>query len=171
MKATETAEIYGFSDRMDTFLADGLQFPGAESAEVITICGMGGETMISILSAAPWTVDGRRLILQPQSKLAELETWLQLHRYVIEDARLCIDTDRIYLIISVSGGIWNMNSEEILFRKQDPLFSDYIKKELQKARFAMQGLMRASKDRTESLRRMEQRIQTLEHYEKEILKW
>ena len=171
LKATETAEIYGFSDRMDTFLADGLQFPGAESAEVITICGMGGETMISILSAAPWTVDGRRLILQPQSKLAELETWLQLHRYVIEDARLCIDTDRIYLIISVSGGIWNMNSEEILFRKQDPLFSDYIKKELQKARFAMQGLMRASKDRTESLRRMEQRIQTLEHYEKEILKW
>ena len=170
-KARETAETYGFSDRMETFLADGLLFPGAESAEVITICGMGGETMISILSAAPWTADGRRLILQPQSKLAELEAWLQQHRYAIDDARLCIDADRIYLIISVTGGIWSISSEEILFRKKDPLFSDYIQKELQKARYAKEGLMRASTDRAESLRQIEQRIQALEHYEKEILKW
>ena len=127
--------------------------------------------MISILSAAPWTADGRRLILQPQSKLAELEAWLQQHRYAIDDARLCIDADRIYLIISVIGGIWSIGSEEILFRKKDPLFSDYIQKELQKARYAKEGLMRASTDRAESLRQIEQRIQALEHYEKEILKW
>ena len=31
--------------------------------------------------------------------------------------------------------------------------------------------MRASTDRAESLRQIEQRIQALEHYEKEILKW
>ena len=73
----ETAERFGLEDTLQPILADGLNYPGAEQAEVITICGMGGETMISILSAAPWTKQNRTLILQPQSKLTELENWLK----------------------------------------------------------------------------------------------
>lgn len=172
MKAKESAQLYGLSDHMETILADGLQYPGAERADVITICGMGGETMISILSAATWTADGKRLILQPQSKLAELEAWLKQHRYAIEEAKLCLEADKLYLVISVlGGGTWRCNSEQLLCQNQDPLFPDYIKRELQKVRYARDGLKRAAKDRSEVLHLTEQRIQTLERYDKEIAAW
>lgn len=171
-KATETAELYGVSQCMETILADGLQFPKAELAEVITICGMGGETMISILQAAPWTAEHRRLILQPQSKLPELENWLREHRFSIEDARLCIDGGKRYLVLSVLGGApWTQNAEETLCKKQDPLFPEYIQNEFRKAQHARAGLLKSEIDRTHLIQSLEQRLLTLEQYEKEISQW
>lgn len=171
-KARETAEQFGLSDRMETILADGLQFPGSEQAEVITICGMGGETMISILEAAPWTADHRRLILQPQSKLPELEEWLKDHHFSIDDARLCLDGGKLYLALSVLGGAaWKRNAEETLCMKRDALFPEYIRKEYQKAMHARDGLLKSSGEHTELLCKLKLRINTLEHYEREILKW
>jgi tRNA (adenine22-N1)-methyltransferase len=171
-KARETAEQFGLSDRMETILADGLQFPGSEQAEVITICGMGGETMISILEAAPWAADHRRLILQPQSKLPELEEWLKDHQFSIDDARLCLDGGKLYLAFSVLGGAeWKRNAEETLSMKQDVLFPKYVQREYQKAKRARDGLMKSSGEHADMVFKLEQRIKVLEHYEKEILKW
>ena len=171
-KAKETADQFGLSECMETILADGLQFPGSEQAEVITICGMGGETMISILEAAPWTADHRRLILQPQSKLPELEEWLKYHHYSIDDARLCLDGGKLYLALSILGGAaWKRNAEETLCMKQDALFPEYIRKEYHKAKRARDGLLKSSGGHSELIIKLEQRIQALEQYEKEIMKW
>lgn len=171
-KAKETAEQFGLSDRMETILADGLQFPGSTQAEVITICGMGGETMISILEAAPWTADHRRLILQPQSKLPELEEWLKYHHYSIDDARLCLDGGKLYLALSILGGAaWKRKAEETLCMKQDALFPNYVQREYQKATHARDGLLKSSGGHSEMIIKLEQRIQALEQYEKEIMKW
>ena len=171
-KAKETAELYDLSACMETILADGLQFPGAEQAEVVTICGMGGETMISILQNAPWTTNQRRLILQPQSKLQELDHWLQMHHYAIEEAKLCLDGGKLYLAISVlGGGEWAHGTEETLFLHKDPMLLAYIHRELQKARHAEAGLRLASDNHQDLLRASEQRIAVLEHYEREIIKW
>ena len=171
-RAEENAKIYGLSDRMETILADGLDYPDADQAEVITICGMGGETMISILEGAPWTADHRRLILQPQSKLPELEAWMKGHQFGIEDAKLCLDGGKQYLALSVLGGIaWKLSAEETLCLRQDPLFSEYVRRELQKAIHAREGLLRSSGEHLDLLRVSEQRISLLEQYEKEILKW
>ena len=171
-KAKETADQFGLSECMETILADGLQFPGSEQAEVITICGMGGETMISILEAAPWTADHRRLILQPQSKLPELEEWLKYHHYSIDDARLCLDGGKLYLALSILGGAaWKRKAEETLYMKRDALFPDYIRKEYHKAKHARDGLLKSSSEHSEMVIKLEQRIKALEQYEKEILKW
>ena len=171
-KAKETAESYGISDCMETVLADGLQFHGADQAEVITICGMGGETMISILEAAPWTVNDRRLILQPQSKLQELEVWLRAHHYSIEDARLCLDGGKLYLALSVLGGVdWELYAEDLLCIKKDSLFPEYIQKEYQKVQHAKQGLLKSSGAHAELLNQLDQRIAALERYEKEFQSW
>lgn len=69
-------DAYDLTERFRFALADGLQFPDAQDADVITIAGMGGETICAIMAAAPWLQEGRRLILQPQSKVAELVDWL-----------------------------------------------------------------------------------------------
>ena len=172
-KATETAELYGVSEWMETILADGLQFPNADQAEVITICGMGGETMISILDAAPWTVaQRRRLILQPQSKLAELERWLRENKFAIEDARLCIDGGIRYLALSVLGGaVWDHSAEDMLCLKQDPVFPNYVQNEIRKIKYALAGLQNSAKEHTDQINDLEQRISVLTQYEKEISKW
>ena len=172
-KASETAEIYGVSEWMDTILADGLQYPNADQAEVITICGMGGETMISILEAAPWVVlHQRRLVLQPQSKLTELECWLQANQYMIEDARLCVDGGKLYLALSVLGGAaWNQNTEDILCIKRDPIFREYVQNEIRKTEYARAGLQKSPREHQDLIEAMEQRISVLTQYEKEISKW
>ena len=172
-KASETAEIYGVSEWMDTILADGLQYPNADQAEVITICGMGGETMISILEAAPWVVlHQRRLVLQPQSKLTELECWLQSNQYMIEDARLCVDGGKLYLALSVLGGAaWNQNTEDILCIKRDPIFREYVQNEIRKTEYARAGLQKSPREHQDLIDAMEQRISVLTQYEKEISKW
>lgn len=171
-RAKETAEEYALSDRMETILSDGLQYPGADRADTITICGMGGETMISILQAAPWTASHRRLILQPQSKLKELEHWLHENYYAIEDARLCLDGGKLYLALSVlGGGIWSRGAEQTLLEEQDSLLPEYLRRELQKVHHARNGLLKSSSDRNSAVSELEQRIDTLERMEKEITRW
>lgn len=171
-KAKETAENYGLSDSIKTVLADGLQYPDADLAQVVTICGMGGETMISILSAAPWTAEGRQLVLQPQSKLFELESWLQKNGYSETDAKLCLDSGKLYLILAVyGGGNWERSCEQWLLFHRDPLFSEYLRREHQKTERALQGLYSADCRRSAVIRTMEARLQAINAMEKEIQTW
>ena len=66
-------------------LCDGLTGISPDSVDTVVIAGMGGETICTILAAAPWLREGRRLILQPQSKAAELADWLWRSGFTIED--------------------------------------------------------------------------------------
>ena len=50
--ARQSAHAYDLTERFRFVLADGLQFPDAKDADVITIAGMGGETICAILAAA-----------------------------------------------------------------------------------------------------------------------
>ena len=73
--ARQSAAAYDLEEHFRFVQADGLQFSGAQAADVITIAGMGGETICAILAAAPWLQQqGKQLVLQPQSKVTELRT-------------------------------------------------------------------------------------------------
>lgn len=170
--AAETAERYDLQDRLKLFLADGLRYPGAERAEVITICGMGGETMISILSAAPWAKENRRLILQPQSKLFELEDWLKQEGYAIEDAKLCLDSGKCYLALSVlGGGTWSNSAENWLMLQHDPHMAEYVTREMQKTERALSGLRRADRNCEPMVQKLTARMEQLMQYEREVKAW
>ena len=74
--AVLNSEKYGVRDRIQFFLSDGVQKIPREF-DTLVCAGMGGDTMISILEAAPWLkCDQYRLILQCQSKRPELRQWL-----------------------------------------------------------------------------------------------
>ena len=65
-------------------LCPGLSAIGPEEGDTIAIAGMGGENIAMILSAAPWTADGRHtLLLQPQSRSEVLRRFLQDRGYRI----------------------------------------------------------------------------------------
>ena len=92
--ARKSAAAYDLEERVRFVQADGLQFPDAQEADVITIAGMGGETICAILAATPWLRQGKRLVLQPQSKVQELTDWLWHNGFTIEDAALCRDAGK-----------------------------------------------------------------------------
>ena len=124
--ARKSAAAYDLEERVRFVQADGLQFPDAQAADVITIAGMGGETICAILAATPWLRQGKRLVLQPQSKVQELTDWLWHNGFTIEDAALCRDAGKRYLALRVLGqpAGQTYTVERLLLRRRDPLLPE-----------------------------------------------
>ena len=74
--AVRNAEKFGVRDRIAFYLSDGVRnIP--RDFDTLICAGMGADTMISILEAAPWLKNRKyRLILQCQSKRPELRRYL-----------------------------------------------------------------------------------------------
>ena len=67
----------GFSERAELVLTDGAGELAGRGITDYAICGMGGELIVSIISAAPQLFDtGVHLILQPMTRQATLRTEL-----------------------------------------------------------------------------------------------
>lgn len=119
-------------DFIRLFVRDGLDGFCRADADCVVIAGMGGENMATILAAAPWTKDNVMLVLQPQSKQAELRTFLTENGYVIESEELVADTGRIYPILTAHGGVSEAYTDaELHLGKweqigQDPLLPRYL---------------------------------------------
>lgn len=135
----------GLEDRIRFELADGLDFPGAEDCDTVVCAGMGGETIAGILSRAPWTKEGARLILQPQSKLDELCFWLRANGYAILDAALAAEGERLYAALLVRGGYKGFAwAEDALARSADPLLGRWLQDRLGRLERAIEGMERGA---------------------------
>ena len=66
-----------FGDKVQCRLGSGLSVVAPGEVEDIVIAGMGAETIIEILEAAPWVFDARyNLVLVPATKHSVLRRWL-----------------------------------------------------------------------------------------------
>ena len=99
--AVFNSEKYGVRDKMQFFLSDGVRnIP--RDFDTMVCCGMGGDTMISILEAAPWLKEGKyRLILQCQSKRPELRRYLSQNGWFIQEETVLKDGRFLYTIMEV----------------------------------------------------------------------
>ena len=148
--ARATADRYGLTDRMDFRLSDGLQALAPGEADCVAIAGMGGEAIRAILEAAPWTRQGTRLILQPQTNLPELRAWLTQGGYRIQADHCVREEDRWYTVLLVTGGtdetVWTPGSLLAGHPAQwtpCPCRGDHLRFLLQRTRRQRQGLERA----------------------------
>lgn len=99
--AVANAVRYGEKEKMSFYLSDGVRNIPREF-DTLVCAGMGGDTMISILEAAPWLADSRyRLILQCQSKRPELRQWLAIHGFSIRRETLSKDGKFVYPVMEV----------------------------------------------------------------------
>ena len=99
--AVFNSEKYGVRDRMQFFLSNGVQSIPRDF-DVMVCAGMGADTMISILEAAPWLANGQyRLILQCQSKRPELRQYLSENGWFIQDEVVLKDGKFLYTIMEV----------------------------------------------------------------------
>lgn len=100
--AVINARKYGVEQQIRFFLSDGVQNIPREF-DCLVIAGMGADTIISILEAAPWLKSSQyRLILQCQSKRPELRRYLNQHGYAIEQETLAQDGKFYYPIMEVT---------------------------------------------------------------------
>lgn len=103
-RARETVEQNGVLDRVSLRLCDGLAGIQAGEANVVSIAGMGGETIAAILEQAPWTRENTLLLLQPMTSFPDLRQWLLDHGYTVEKETICQEGSRMYTILTVRGG-------------------------------------------------------------------
>ena len=99
--AIANAKKYGYTDKMTFCLSDGVQnIP--HDFDTLVCAGMGAETMISILSAAPWLQDSKyRLILQCQTKTQLLRRYLSENGWRITEESAVRDGKFIYTVMEV----------------------------------------------------------------------
>ncbi|MBQ3518985.1 MAG: SAM-dependent methyltransferase [Clostridia bacterium] len=99
--ARKTVEKYALSDRIVLRISDGLHAVAPEEAEDITICGMGGTLMTKILSECKWLKkQDLHLVLQPQSHVWEVRTFLLLNGFCIDNETVLEDAGKLYITIS-----------------------------------------------------------------------
>ena len=102
LSAVRNAKKYGVSDKIQFYLSDGVQNVPRDF-DCLICAGMGGDTMISILEAAPWLQNqSYRLILQCQSKAPMLRRYLSNCGWHIAEEAVLRDGKFLYTVMAIS---------------------------------------------------------------------
>ena len=116
---------YGCDGKIETLLTDGLVGVETYDPTDIVICGMGGETITTILNEAPFVKTvGRRVILQPMTGVPELAIYLQMSGFRIYAERYALDDKKPYRIFGAvyDGVIRNISLIDALLGR--PTFEE-----------------------------------------------
>ena len=170
-RARETARQYQVEDKVSFRLCDGLSLVDREEVDVISIAGMGGETIAAILQAAPWARE-KLLLLQPMTSFPDLRLWLQQHAYAIQRERIVREGERLYTIWVVTAGAMEPLTPAELWAgrqdREDPLRAAYLELMESKAKRALEGHL-ASRQRDEGeIRRLTRVLEGLGDMRKEL---
>ncbi len=144
-RARATAERWGLTERMDLRLGNGLEVLAPGEADAVVIAGMGGDTLVDILAAAPWCRE-TALLLQPMSRAEVLRPWLAENGFAIRRERLVQDRGVLYPILDVSGGEMALSESEAwggVLLGDDPLWGRFLEEQILRLRRAAAGLSRA----------------------------
>lgn len=168
--AKRQVEKNGLSDQIDVRLANGLEaITLADHIEAITIAGMGGTLIRSILENGKQKnrlSHQERLILQPNIGERSLREWLMQNRYEIVDEMILEENQKIYEIIVAQpvkevvsytqkellfGPILRQHPSEILCQKwkREATQRQYVLDQLQQASVLNQMKYDATKEELE----------------------
>ena len=108
--AMRNAEKYGVQDNIRFYLSDGVRkIP--RDFDTLVCAGMGADTMVSILEAAPWLQNSQyRLILQCQSKTPMLRKYLSDEGWRIQRETVVRDGRFLYTVMEV---LWQPESSAL----------------------------------------------------------
>lgn len=158
-RAKMTGRTYG-AEGIDYRLGNGLETVQPHEADAIAIAGMGGENIASILTAAPWTADGKHiLLLAPHTKAELLRRYLMENGYAILREALVRDRGTLYPVMEVTAGEMTLSEAQIWGGAKllhDPLGERYIIERIIRLQGAVAGSNRSErpedKEKTERLR-------------------
>lgn len=165
--ARENALRYGVEKKISFHLCSGVSgIP--RDFDTLVCAGMGADTMIAILSAAPWLRDCRyRLILQCQSKRPQLRQWLWKNGFSILRETLAQDGKFIYPIMEVTYApcppqpLWACYLSPALLECGSPLLPEFRRRVIGGISQTIAGLEESGQEpqRLERFRKLKQELE------------
>lgn len=170
-RAQSTARRFGQTSRISFRLCDGLAGIQPNEVDTVTIAGMGGESIASILQAAPWTRQEKLLLLQPMTGAPKLRQWLQSSGYLIQREGIAREGEKLYSILCVKGGDMPPLSPAEQWagvNSGDPLRRAYLDMVEGKARKALRGQQAGHVQDQDSIAHLSAVLDGLEDMRKEL---
>ena len=92
--------LIGATNEIDVRLGDGLAVLKKDEATCVTICGMGGSLISSILEAGKTKLGAvERLVLQPNVDGQHVRVWLLSNGYRLVEETIVEENDKVYEIL------------------------------------------------------------------------
>ena len=142
--AVKNVESHNLKERIQVRLANGLAaFEVADQVSVITIAGMGGRLIATILEEGlDKLASVERLILQPNNREDDLRIWLQDHGFQIVAESILEEAGKFYEILVVEAGQMKLSTSDVrvgpfLSKEVSPVFVQKWQKEATKLEFAL----------------------------------
>jgi len=102
--AERQVQAAGLTDRIDVRVGDGLAVLRPHEVETITIAGMGGGTIVDILSGGAAALAGvRRLVLQPNIGERLVRTWLRENGWKLVAETLLEEDGLLYEVLAADA--------------------------------------------------------------------
>ena len=123
-KAKEHIRAEKLSGKIATRLGNGLAPLEPGETDTVVIAGMGGDLICKILKAKPeFLIEGKELILQPQSEWFKGRQILKEYRYQIEKEWFLKEDGKYYVIIKAELG-WTQPQR---MKHKQPSIHEYMK--------------------------------------------
>ena len=142
--AVKNVEAHGLKEKIQVRLANGLAaFEEEDQVTVITIAGMGGRLIATILEEGLDKLsDVERLILQPNNREDDLRIWLQDHGFQIVAESILEEAGKFYEILVVEAGQMKLSASDLRFgpflsKEVSPVFVQKWQREAAKLEVAL----------------------------------
>lgn len=142
--AVKNVEAHGLEEKIQVRLANGLAaFEEEDQVSVITIAGMGGRLIATILEEGlDKLASVERLILQPNNREDDLRIWLQDNDFQIVAESILEEAGKFYEILVVEAGQMKLSASDVRFgpflsKEVSPVFVQKWQKEATKLEFAL----------------------------------
>lgn len=131
--AKKNISVYGYEDKIETRLSDGMEKLTDNEVDTLLIGGMGGVLICHILeNGKRFLPDMKQMILQPQSEVGEVRKFLHANGFRIEKEVMLFEEGKYYVIIRAVPGVekyeteWNYKYGLCLLQKKDRIFREFI---------------------------------------------
>lgn len=136
----------GLTDVIDVRKGNGLAVMEPGEADAVTIAGMGGPLIATILEEGKQKLHGvQKLVLQPNIAGHAVRQWLENNEWTIEQEAILEEDGQVYEVISAIPGQTKLTEQERLFgpvliQQQNDAFRLKWNRELEQTAFIMSQL-------------------------------
>jgi len=139
-EAKNNIKNYKLENKIETRISDGLKNIEKKEFDTIVIAGMGGNTIVDILSDdLDKTCSSKRIIIQANNNINRVRKYLVNNNFKIEDEKIVKENDIISIIVLFAKNEKNIkySKDEILFgpiliKENSELFNELLSNDLKK---------------------------------------
>ena len=155
-RAQENIKQYGYEDRIETRLSDGLKVLRVNEADSVVIAGMGGPLIVSLLEAGKTALNTvKELILSPHTDIYLVRHYLIENGYDIVREEMVYDMGKYYTVMKAvhtedkrvkslyDRDKYNYIYGRLLLMERSSVFMGFIKNEKDKLSVIFENLSRS----------------------------